>query len=50
MISLQLGVKFESQNNYIVVDFSNTEQLNYNLQCNYLDFTQPLSCCSNFNR
>jgi hypothetical protein len=37
-------------NNCMIIDFSSTKQLNCNLQCNYPNFTQPLSCCFNYNR
>jgi hypothetical protein len=42
--------RFGFQSNCMVVDFNSTEQLNYNLQCNCLDFTQSLSCCPNYNK
>jgi hypothetical protein len=35
--------KFGLQSNFMVVDFSHVKQRKCNLQCNYLDFIQPLS-------
>jgi hypothetical protein len=43
------GFKFGFQSNCMVVDF-NTKQLNYNLQCNYPNFIQPLPCCFNYDK
>jgi len=50
VINLQLGVLVWVSKQLYVVDFNSTKQLNYNLQCNYTNFTQPLSCCPNYNR
>jgi hypothetical protein len=41
--------KFGFQSNCMVVHFNSIKQLNCNLQCNYLDFTQPLSYYPNYN-
>jgi hypothetical protein len=36
--NLHLVFKFGFQSNCMVVDFSSTKQLNFNLQCNYTNF------------